>query len=272
MLGILRQKISEQRLPSVGLHLIATNHYIHFLPDIVETAQRHFFPTLKRHIIIYTNQDMLPISFNHYSSIIFHVSRIPHEQWPYVTLKRFHYFSLFTEQLNYSFYCDVDSMFINTISADILGNNLLGTLHPGYVFTNSDGSLIAERGTVCSNPNSTACIPVGENQMYFCGGFFGGPHSKFMKLTDVLKQRIQTDIDNDVMADWHDESHLNWYFWKNPPIVLWYPFAVQEEKARYKDTRIIFLDKSRRGGANTFRASTLTRLSITAEGIKRRYQ
>jgi hypothetical protein len=269
---MLRRRL-EQRIPTVGLHLIATNRYVQFLPKILESVNKYFFPTLNRHIIIYTDQSLLMLPRN-YEGMQFHFIPIQHEGWPYVTLKRFHYFSMFNEPLDYSFYCDVDSVFIKTVSADRLTNELMGTIHPGFVSIEEERVIASGKGTVCTNEASTAYIPFNENKVYFCGGFFGGPHSKFMQLTAELKQRIQTDMNNNVMADWHDESHLNWYFWKNPPTVLQFPFAQQEPLYTFylDDCCLVFLNKSVRGGHDEFRKNTpppTQRLKFTGLGFKR---
>ena len=265
----------KQRIPTVGLHLIATNRYVQFLPKMLETADKYFFVGMIRHIIIYTDNLSLRLVSDRYRTIQFHIIPIPHEGWPHVTLKRFHYFSMFNEPLDYSFYCDVDSAFINPINVNLLSNELLGTMHPGFVYLNDELIVKGLKGTVCTNEASTAYIPLDENQVYFCGGFFGGPHSKFMQLTAELKQRIQTDMDNNVMADWHDESHLNWYFWKNPPRVLEFPFAMHEPLVTTYANQccIVFLDKTVRGGHEEFRKNTpppsVAQRSITGIGFKR---
>jgi hypothetical protein len=265
---MLRRRL-EQRLPTVGLHLIATNRYVEFLPKLLVSVDKYFFPTLNRHIIIYTDDSTVSRITRQHEGMKFHIIPIQHETWPYVTLKRFHYFSLFTQPLDYSFYCDVDSMFIQTVSANRLTNELMGTIHPGFIYIDEKGVITNTKGSVCTNEDSTAYIPLDENKVYFCGGFFGGPHSKFMELAAVLKQRIQTDIDHNVMAEWHDESHLNWYFWKNPPTILQFPFAQQEPLFTfYKDQcYLVFLNKTVRGGHNNFRNNAPKTVSITSKGF-----
>jgi len=248
------------------LHLIATNKYISFLPEMTTTVYTHFFPKTLRHVVVYTN---MPNPENHVRygdpapTIVFHYVHIEHEAWPMITLKRFHTFSGCSIDADYSFYCDVDAYFAKTLTTDLLKDTLYGTIHPGYTGT---------KGTVCSNPASTACIPVGENTAYFCGGFFGGSHAMFMNMSTELRSRIQTDIDNRVMADWHDESHLNWYFWKNPPAVFAYPFAITEPYTPTSDTYIVFIEKNLRGGSAMFRepppTPKLQRFVLTSSGLR----
>jgi len=242
------EKWTDFELVSPTLHLIATNKYVSFLPEMTKSAYTHFFPKTQRHIVIYTDipnaKDYVRIEDENTSTIVFHYVHIDHEAWPLITLKRFHRFSKCPLNVSHSFYCDVDAFFTKTLTTDMLNDLLYGTVHPGYK---------GGKGTVCSNPNSTSCIPVGENAVYFCGGFFGGDHTLFMKMAHELCERIQTDLNNGVMADWHDESHLNWYFWKNPPSVLTYPFALAEPTNPFPTTHVVFIDKSIRGGHDTLR-------------------
>lgn len=247
------------QLVHTGLHLIATNRYIEFLPKILESINKHFFPRTLRHVIIYTNVSKVDEMYSKYPELNIHTIMIPNEPWPYVTLKRFHYFSLCRVPLHYSFYCDVDSIMCNTIDYFMLTDRLFGTMHPGWA---------GSKGTVCTDPDSAAYIPEGENQIYYCGGFFGGPHSKFMEMTLILKNRIQSDMDKNVMAEFHDESHLNWYFWKHPPSTLNYPFAVQEGGPMYKETCVVFLDKALRGGHTFFREPPPVRFKLSSSGFR----
>ena len=148
----------------------------------------------------------------------------------------------------FSFYMDVDSLFSGKISESILPvDGMIGTIHP---------CLFDGPGTPDRNPNSTAFIPIGSNNRYFCGGFFGGSTDSFLETSRRIKSNIERDLENSVMAIWHDESHLNKYFFENPPaVVLDNHFAAAEEQIHiYTNARICFLDKSRRGGHDFFRS------------------
>jgi len=239
-----------------SLHLIATNNYIVFLDDMLQSADKHFFPTTQRHIIIYTNMQPPTKYVGMYPTIVFHFIYIQHEPWPFITLKRFHIFSKCSLDLDYSFYCDVDAVFMKTLDNDFLKDTIYGTIHPGFK---------GAKGSVCSDTSSTSCIPVGANDTYFCGGFFGGDHGRFMRLSDELRDRVQIDINNRIVAAWHDESHLNWYFWKHKPDILAFPFAVAEGVDHpVADTHILFIDKARRGGHELFRQDPV----VVSKGLK----
>lgn len=232
----------------ITLNLIATNKYISFLDIVCPSVENFFFPGAEITVIVHTNLD-LPDNLNSYKRIKFIKNEIQHEPWPFTTLKRFEYFLSAREELlksEYCFYVDVDSLFIKEISTDILKPGMFGTIHP---------CLFVGPGSPERNPESKACIPIGSDSRYFCGGFFGGSSVEFIKMSESILQDIQDDLSRDIIAVWHDESHLNRYFYDNPPaLVLDHPFAVAENMTPIKDgSKVLFLDKSVRGGHDFFR-------------------
>jgi hypothetical protein len=74
-------------------------------------------------------------------------------------------------------------------------------------------------------------------------------------MSESILENIQDDLARGVIAVWHDESHLNRYFYDNPPaLVLDHPFAVAENMTQIKEeSKVFFLDKSTRGGHDFFR-------------------
>jgi hypothetical protein len=222
-------------LTDVALHLIATNKYTQFLDRIVKSAKNYFFPALRRHIVIYSD-DMLVVKRLElaHPTIEFHFRPIHHELWPFVTLRRFEYFSSMKLDVDYSFYIDVDSEFIGELDNSFLPQWFAGTEHP----------LPKQEGSTEKNPASRACVPTNV-ETYFCGGFFGGHQNHFMHVSTLLAGRIQDDMNRRVMATWHDESHLNWYLYHHKPSTIFYkPFAVAESYTTVKpDSKILFLDK-----------------------------
>ena len=233
----------------IVLNLIATNKYISFLDIICPSIEEFFFPEVDITAIVHTNLD-LPENLEQYKRIKFVKNEIQHEPWPFTTLKRFEYFLLAKKELSeadYCFYIDVDSLFVKEISTDMLKVGMFGTIHP---------CLFVGPGSPERNPESKACIPIGSDSRYFCGGFFGGSSEEFIKMSESILENIQDDLARGIIAVWHDESHLNRYFYDNPPaLVLDHPFAVAENMTQIKEeSKVLFLDKSVRGGHDFFRS------------------
>lgn len=228
---------------NILLHIIATNKYDRYIDGVIESARKHFFKDDNLKIALYTDSEFF---LNNNEENVFKF-RIEHESWPGPTLKRFHYFDLAKDLIkstDFSFYIDVDSLFVKDIDNKTLGidehfSGTIGTLHPGFY---------GKCGTPERRPESLAYIPYTSRNSYFCGGFFGGTSEHFCELITVLKNNIDTDLSRDIIAIWHDESHLNRYFLSNPPsIVLGLGFSCPEEsrsrESHFMDPSIVFLDK-----------------------------
>lgn len=237
-------------MPVISLNLIATNKYLEFLPDILESVENFFFKNDRVNIIVHTNRE-LPKKKFHSERIEVFRNEIDHESWPFTTLKRFHYF-IQAEKLirksDFSFYIDVDSLFIGNIElSDIQDSGIFATIHPG---------LNQGPGTPERNPNSEAYIPIGSTNRYFCGGFFGGDSGSFLKMSETIKNAINRDLERNIIAIWHDESHLNKFLMLNEPTRIFnYPFAVAENLTPiFETSKILFLDKNSKGGHEFFRS------------------
>lgn len=233
----------------ISINLIATNKYMYFLEDVANSIDKFFFRDCEITVIVHTNLD-IPETFSKYTRIKFVKNPIVHEEWPAPTLKRFSYFMSakdFIESTDYSFYIDVDSIFIKDIDKTILPEEgMIGTIHP---------CLYNTTGTPDRNRESKAYIPHGSFNRYFCGGFFGGDSKSFLQFSDTLRNNIEIDLSKNIVAIWHDESHLNRFFYDTPPLVtLEYPFAVAETlQTPSKNSSILFLDKRKIGGSAFFR-------------------
>jgi hypothetical protein len=237
-------------MKTISINIIATNKYLSFVEGISKSISKFFFPDCRIIIIVHSNLDIRNSHSNTDERIRYVHNFIEHEPWPYTTLKRFHYFvkakEIITES-DYSFYIDADSLFVGEIDIHTLpSSGLFGTIHPCL----NEGCGTPERNNL-----STAYIPLGSNNRYFCGGFFGGSSREFIKMSEKLSQNIDKDLENGIIAIWHDESHINNYFFHNPPSYIFEPpFAVAENLTiQQESSKVKFLDKNLLGGHHFFR-------------------
>ena len=196
---------------NVGLLVFATGRYVHFVPPLIESAERFFLPGHNRTYFVFTD----------------HVEDLPKKDnivpvfqkklgWPYDTMMRCSAYNDHAElfkDMDYIYACDADMLFVNYAGDEILGN-LVGTLHPMF---------ISRKGTYDTNPQSTAYVENHEGEHYFAGGFYGGSHDSFCLMVQELTDKIKQNISNGVTALWHDESHLNRYFIDHKPNVILTP-------------------------------------------------
>jgi hypothetical protein len=225
----------------------ATGKYNRFIDRLVETGNNHFFSSENVEYIAFTDD----LSYKgKYKNL-----RIVEQRkmgWPYDTLMRFHLLESIIHLLDhdYIFYGNANLIFNTRIAKDVLPDEsgLVATIHPGQ------NQLPKSQRSYERNQNSKAYVPFGnEGPNYYQGCFFGGENKKFLDLVKILKNNIQEDSDNGIIALWHDESHLNRYFIDNQPKELNSGYAYPESANIPFEKKIIQLNKDIYGGHNFLR-------------------
>lgn len=221
---------------------IATNKYIQFVEQLLESVEENFLNGHDISALVYTNHEIEESSDN------VRISQIEHEQWPIPTLKRYHYFvkeKEYISQFDYCFYMDVDMRIEGKVGDEILGD-LVATQHPGFWFKNPDEFSYERR------EQSTAYVPYGEGKMYYAGGFNGGKPEHFLKMAETIVENVDKDFEKNIISVWHDESHMNRYLINNPPTLELTPSYCYPEAVRYNptgwnvpfDPKIVALEKN----------------------------
>jgi histo-blood group ABO system transferase len=218
----------------VGLLIIATNKYIDFAINLIKSADEYFLPNQDVEYFLFTNHQDLKIDSCRKVNLI----KTSHKPWPWMTLGRYEIFYSKKQKLlqqDYLFYCDADMRFCDMVGDEILSKRV-ATQHPGYFNT---------RGTPETNPNSLACVFEFENMQYFAGGFNGGESVEYIKMSEILSNNINEDLKKNIIAVWHDESHINRYFIDNPPTKILDPGYCYGESLRPPFVpRLLALDKN----------------------------
>lgn len=141
--------------------------------------------------------------------------QITHMEWPYPTLWRYKIFNRYKDlfETDYLFYIDVDMLLVDSVGIEIIpdGDGLTVVHHPG--FYEGGGSWEVRKA-------STAFTPENLRIKYYAGGFNGGTKLQYLTMCKVLDHNIDLDADNNIMAEWHDESHMNRYMALRNPKVL----------------------------------------------------
>ena len=192
---------------------IATNKYIQFVERLLDNIDQNFLAGHDINCLLFTDHEVE-------TSDNIKVCQIEHEPWPMPTLKRYNYFLKerdYISQFDYCFYFDVDMAVVDKVGDEVL-SDLVATMHPYQSFRPK------ESRTYDRNPKSLAYVPIGdEGEFYYAGGFNGGSTLKFLEMAEVLADRVTKDLDNNVIALWHDESQMNRYLIDNPPTLTLTP-------------------------------------------------
>jgi histo-blood group ABO system transferase len=219
---------------SIGLCIMATGKYVHFANNLIDSAERFFLPGHKHTYFVFT--DRIEDLQKNPSIVPVFQKRLG---WPYDSMMRtavyFNHKDLFNG-MDYLFACDADMLFVDYVCDEIL-HERVGTLHPGF---------INRRGTYDTNTLSKACVSGDEGAHYFAGGFYGGTRENFIALLDTLTQNVQDDLNRNIIALWHDESHLNRYFIDHEPTcILDTSYCYAEGRSLPTPPRLVALHKSK---------------------------
>ena len=83
--------------------------------------------------------------------------------------------------------------------------DLVGVLHPYKILENKEIYPYEKR------KQSTAHVADQDHDKYYAAAFVGGKSTNFLKMAKVISEKVNEDERNNIVAKWHDESHLNWY-------------------------------------------------------------
>ena len=219
---------------------IATNQYLQFVEKLYDDIAAKFLPQHEVNCLLFTDHEIEETSDN------VRVHYIDHEPWPMPTLKRYNYFVKeedFILDHDYCYYLDADMRIDAPVGEEFL-EDLVATQH-GYQSFHSPKDQSFDR-----NPESLAYVSPDEKTVtYYAGGFNGGKTDKFIEMSRVIADRVNKDLEKDIIALWHDESHMNRYLIDNPPTLSLTPdYCYAEEfigtDYPFKNPKIIALKKN----------------------------
>lgn len=195
----------------IGILYIVTGRYIVFWKNFYKSFEKYFLPNCEIHFFVFTDAKKL---FGENKNARIHKFYKCAEEWPFPTLFRFNTFLSIEkelEKMDYLFFFNANSLAVKEISEDLIlpsddsGESLVVALHPAFYNKNNN------EFTYDRNPNCNAYIPYGEGDVYVAGGVNGGYSKAFLKMCHDLDNRIKDDYRKNIIALWHDESHLNKY-------------------------------------------------------------
>lgn len=213
---------------------IATNVYIHYWHDLVDSIHSAFedYENLKLHIFTDEVEAAHRIK-NTYSDLDIQVYQIPNLGWPDATLARYETVAKVAEaSRGIIAYIDADMLILDDIHATLIDEakhkKMVLVYHPGYwrpkglkriklysrhlrIFLHDCYRLLffGGIGSWETRRISSAYIPRGQRDSYYCGGFWFGMREQVISFCDHQAKSVELDKENCVTATWHDESHLN---------------------------------------------------------------
>lgn len=197
---------------------IATNKYIQFVARLLDDIEENFLNGHDIQCVLFTDHEVE-------TSDNVKVSFIGHKPWPEPALKKYNYINSESEYLkdfDYVYLFDADVGIVSNVGEEVL-QDLVGVLHPYKILESKKVYPYEKR------KESTAYVDDQDHDKYYAAAFVGGKSSTFLNMAKVISEKVNEDERNNIVAKWHDESHLNKYFNENPPTVLSPSYMFPEE-------------------------------------------
>ncbi|XP_027137123.1 alpha-1,3-galactosyltransferase 2 [Larimichthys crocea] len=206
---------------AVALTVFAVGRYLDaYLKTFLVSAEQHFMLGLPVTYYVFTDlPEKVPNVMLNAKRHLKIIQVQKYSRWQDISMMRMKMISEIIEtdiryHFSYVFCFDVDQEFKGRFGSEALGDSV-ALLHAHYY------KLPKERFTYDRNPKSKAFMETGD--FYYHAAIFGGLWENVKNLTDTCYVNIMEDKLYDVEALWHDESHLNKYFWLYKPSKLLSP-------------------------------------------------
>ena len=231
----------------VVITFIGTNKYLDFLPKYYENIEKYFLPNTEKTILAFTDGELNDTPDN----LIVYPQE--HLQWPFITLKRFEILNKARKEIeknDWLIFIDADALVVDTITENEFFSDkpLFGVHHPCHFLKMPPHNQIP--GAYDTNPKCEAYVDVSKKlpDIYWQGCLWGGKVPQVCEMIDELEARVNRDLQNDIVALWHDETQINKYFLQNRDIVntLGSEYAYPEVFKAFCDfkPRIVHLSKN----------------------------
>ena len=195
---------------TVAVVFIGTEKYLDFLPSWYERCEENFLPGVDKKYLVFTDGDIPEAPDN---AVIY---KQEHLEWPYITLYRFKIIEKALEEISkceWLIFLDADMAVVDKVTPEEVfsDKSYLGVHHPCHFLKFQPHH--KPPGSFETNPLSTAKVPDDYDfSVYWQGCLWGGKVPEVIDMMEELNRRITTDEENNVIAVWHDESHLNAFY------------------------------------------------------------
>lgn len=196
----------------VAIAFIGTSKYLDFLPQYYEKFMITFYQTVKNFLVFTDGEGDFPEDIKLYPQ--------EHLEWPYITLTRFEIINKAREEILKMigwYFLDADTLVVDKILEQEFFSDkpLFGVWHPCHYLQMPPHDKLP--GAFETDIRSLSYVDMQKEipVVYYQGCLWGGKVPEVLEMIDELQDRTNKDLEKDVVAVWHDESHLNKYFIEN---------------------------------------------------------
>lgn len=242
----------------IAILYICLGKYDIFWRDFYESSLKYFVCNSEKDYFVFTD------SFEIYAENKNNVFKLYQNNlgWPGNTLFRFNMFSNIKDKLenyDYIFFFNANALFVDFVTEQHIlpeAEDLVVVQHPSF-YDKKRSQYPYEK-----NPNSLAYIARYEGKVYVQGCLSGGKSKPYIDLINTINNNTKIDNGNNIVATWHDESHLNKYIMDKNYKLLSPGFSYPENWNIPFNKKIIMRDKARHGGHDYLRGITPLKVSL----------
>jgi hypothetical protein len=225
-------------MTKIGVVSIATGtKYLGYWKEMISTfkANDSNFQSIKFYLLTDSVSEVEEFCLvNQINSQIF---LIPSYGWPEATLLRYQEIlairEFMTEEI--CIYLDADMLIqtdiVSKVTLSEWENGMAFVAHPGFWRPNGSARAVfyvkypnrilrdllsklkfGNLGSWERNVRSSAYVPRQNRRVYICGGVWMGRNPNFFEMIEKCSQAVNIDLKRELIAIWHDESHLNRWF------------------------------------------------------------
>lgn len=249
--------IEANKQPLITFFCIATNGYIKYAKNLLESLDNLSSPAEVQIILL---SDTEISSFQTQNIIVTNVE-ITSLSWPWATLMRYH---LITNHIDLAMsenicYIDADSVvhepFWKTQIFESAQSGLIFVQHPGYFrgipaknFFGRIRDLVKDfklltleggLGNWEKRKISSAYVDRRRRNIYICGGVWMGKLNSIKTMSRKLQENVDLDLADNLIARWHDESHLNQYYVNSNAHLVGPEFCFARNRANLRGRNMI---------------------------------
>ncbi|XP_045869161.1 alpha-1,3-galactosyltransferase 2 isoform X1 [Meles meles] len=232
-----QQKALQQNL-TIGLTVFAVGRYLEkYLARFLETAERHFMLGQRVVYYVFTERPAAVPRVALAPGRRLRVERVARERrWQDVSMQRMHTLhealgGRLGREAHFVLCMDVDQHFRGAFGPEVLAESV-AQLHAWHYHW-PRRLLPYER-----DARSAAALAPDDGDFYYHAAVFGGSVAALRGLTAHCARGLQRDRERGLEARWHDESHLNKFFWLHKPAKVLSPeFCWSPEIGRRPEIR-----------------------------------
>jgi hypothetical protein len=234
---------------------VATDRYLEFWLELLFSAEQFLDKDLNVQWILFTNRETdIPRAVSETLGTNLVTVRFESSPWPTPTLLRYELLVKAADKIEGEIvmHLDADMLFAGSLTKKDLiqsiGNYEIALVrHPGYfrpyrfakvmfyfknpryILSDLKSCLLnGGRGSWEKNSDSLAFVSRKDRKVYVCGATWFGKKNSIIDLCSSLSLRIQEDLSKNIIAKFHDESHLNWFAANNEVSLLSPKFCYDE--------------------------------------------